>query len=994
MASSGPRGTPPNRYGDRSESDYSKQRKRSFYPGRRGADAAPIIGNNSGGRVHDNSSISLESNYSGGRGRYGAGTGPNLASRNFNGSGMREGRNSYGSYNGIKNSYLSYGSSPYYSGYNNYGGFGGRGDYSSGSSSHYGSRGDNWRNDRTKSYGDSRLSGTKPSVSSSYNTRPSLSPESASVSANTTGSEYRQDKYESYPNESSGGKWKGPYSPAKPSLTRSAFSSPGYRPHSSRDRPKSSYNGNPSTSSKRTSSYYFSRQPYSSSVENKSFHRQQSEKYPNRSYSPQYAPPATNDTFTTESATSAASSEQPFTVKNIEENIQANEQTQTGLKKPLNSEGEMFENFGQPSDGSTLHKEIKAETLASKPLVNISQMTPPCEGDTDKSLSSFAIQKSPLEVNDSEEYQSNTKLEDSETIMYTDGCNYPQNYMDTKFNELKSEFSQLKDESEKNHLKYSLVSPIVNLKEYPFFRDNLNAYACKHEKLCGYLKSKEKAIYLKRLKLCKEYVSKSQISDLKRSMMEEQLELLHSMNDDFRKELDSIDIHMRVDTAESDSTAYLNNGISTSGVSRRNRRHGDLVTTEAEFQEILKSLGKEQEEDPILKAQKGAATIPDFILDPIEREKVKYMNSNNFVEDKVRWTARLKSDFQNNFSPAEHSLFCEGFCMYPKRFGAISRHMGGLRMPEECVVHYYITKKNVNYKQLLINYKKKVSKRVSRRKSLKGRSSSLLALQGESDVSETPENGKNIVSRLDAELNLLAGNNIDNELNIVTNDEREKHRLESDIDSAHNGKKIKLDESTDIYNLNGATSSTLTLGTPQSVEVDIKNSTASTGHESGSNEERIRSSKRSVNSYWNASESSMFPKLLMKHGTNWDLIANELSTKSSIMVRNYFQKNAEKQNWLKFVAILRGEESANEVADDSLAISEVSAEHLNGNLGYGTAGTKEVTERNGLPVGNEISENGFVTNENIPKENDPVLKVHPKHSITNLLVSESSTSEV
>ena len=49
----------------------------------------------------------------------------------------------------------------------------------------------------------------------------------------------------------------------------------------------------------------------------------------------------------------------------------------------------------------------------------------------------------------------------------------------------------------------------------------------------------------------------------------------------------------------------------------------------------------------------------------------------------------------NNFSEREHELFCEGFCLHPKRFGAIARHMGGLRSASECVVHYYMTKKKL-----------------------------------------------------------------------------------------------------------------------------------------------------------------------------------------------------------------------------------------------------------------------------------------------------------
>lgn len=91
------------------------------------------------------------------------------------------------------------------------------------------------------------------------------------------------------------------------------------------------------------------------------------------------------------------------------------------------------------------------------------------------------------------------------------------------------------------------------------------------------------------------------------------------------------------------------------------------------------------------------------------------MDANNIVIDREEWTNRVRTDFANNFSTNEHELFCDAFCLFPKRFGAISRHMGGLRTPSECVVHYYVTKKAVNYKQLLAQHKKKASKKAGRR---------------------------------------------------------------------------------------------------------------------------------------------------------------------------------------------------------------------------------------------------------------------------------------
>ena len=231
------------------------------------------------------------------------------------------------------------------------------------------------------------------------------------------------------------------------------------------------------------------------------------------------------------------------------------------------------------------------------------------------------------------------------------------------------------------------------------------------------LQSKIKETEEKKILLWKLYEVKFKEFNAKRKFMDEQLQILHPEDDDFRRELESIDTRTKNDQQELGAPGHA-------ALSRRGRRHGDLVTTEAEFQEVLQSLEKQQNQDPLFKARKGAATIPDMVLDPEERTLVKYMDSNNMVKSKTEWASRVKTDFNNNFNSSEHIAFCEAFCLYPKRFGAISRHMGGLRTPEECVVHYYMTKKAVNYKLLVAQFKKKSIKKAARRGKPKSRNTS------------------------------------------------------------------------------------------------------------------------------------------------------------------------------------------------------------------------------------------------------------------------------
>ena len=67
-------------------------------------------------------------------------------------------------------------------------------------------------------------------------------------------------------------------------------------------------------------------------------------------------------------------------------------------------------------------------------------------------------------------------------------------------------------------------------------------------------------------------------------------------------------------------------------------------------------------------------------------------------------------------------------------------------------------------------------------------------------------------------------------------------------------------------------------------------------------EENKDNKRKVISSYWSITEANAFPKLLEEFGMNWGLISDKLATKSTTMVRNYFQRNAEKNGWDAIVA--------------------------------------------------------------------------------------------
>lgn len=134
--------------------------------------------------------------------------------------------------------------------------------------------------------------------------------------------------------------------------------------------------------------------------------------------------------------------------------------------------------------------------------------------------------------------------------------------------------------------------------------------------------------------------------------------------------------------------------------SRSNRRRGlggDIVATDAEFEEILAGLADNALKDPNLRASKTAAVIPDMIVG--QERNLQYDNDNDLVTDPL--------SFYDNFgvaepiwTPEERAIFIKRYLAYPKQFGRIADGIPN-KTAGECVLYYYRTKKEMDYKGML-----------------------------------------------------------------------------------------------------------------------------------------------------------------------------------------------------------------------------------------------------------------------------------------------------
>ncbi|WVO16371.1 hypothetical protein L204_104046 [Cryptococcus depauperatus] len=133
---------------------------------------------------------------------------------------------------------------------------------------------------------------------------------------------------------------------------------------------------------------------------------------------------------------------------------------------------------------------------------------------------------------------------------------------------------------------------------------------------------------------------------------------------------------------------------------RSNRRRGlggDIVATDAEFEEILAGLADNALKDPNLRASKTAAVIPDMILG--EERNLYFHDDNDLVTDPL--------SFYDNHGVAEpiwtteeRATFVRRYLAYPKQFGRIAEGIPN-KSAGDCVLYYYRTKKEVDYKGML-----------------------------------------------------------------------------------------------------------------------------------------------------------------------------------------------------------------------------------------------------------------------------------------------------
>ncbi|XP_029030546.1 nuclear receptor corepressor 1 isoform X10 [Betta splendens] len=119
-----------------------------------------------------------------------------------------------------------------------------------------------------------------------------------------------------------------------------------------------------------------------------------------------------------------------------------------------------------------------------------------------------------------------------------------------------------------------------------------------------------------------------------------------------------------------------------------------IARSEHEISEIIDGLSEQENNE---KQMRQLSVIPPMMYDS-EQRRVKFINMNGLMDDPMKvYKAR---QFMNVWTEHEKEIFKEKFVQHPKNFGLIASYLER-KCVADCVLYYYLTKKNHNYKTLV-----------------------------------------------------------------------------------------------------------------------------------------------------------------------------------------------------------------------------------------------------------------------------------------------------
>uniref|UniRef100_A0A8C3SK95 Nuclear receptor corepressor 1 n=1 Tax=Chelydra serpentina TaxID=8475 RepID=A0A8C3SK95_CHESE len=291
-----------------------------------------------------------------------------------------------------------------------------------------------------------------------------------------------------------------------------------------------------------------------------------------------------------------------------------------------------------------------------------------------------------------------------------------------------------------------------------------------------------------------------------------------------------------------------------------------IARSEHEISEIIDGLSEQENNE---KQMRQLSVIPPMMFDA-EQRRVKFINMNGLMEDPMK--VYKDRQFMNVWTDHEKEIFKEKFVQHPKNFGLIASYLERKNVPD-CVLYYYLTKKNENYKALVRrNYGKR-----------RGRNQQIARPSQEEKVEEKVEEEKAEKTEKKEE---------------EKKDEEEKDEKEESKENPKEKDKTEIaPEETEQAIPRGRKTANSQGRRKGRITRSMTNEAAAANAAAAATEEpppplppppEPSSAEPVETSRWTEEEMEIAKKGLVEHGRNWAAIAKMVGTKSEAQCKNFY----------------------------------------------------------------------------------------------------------
>ncbi|KAM9054805.1 nuclear receptor corepressor 2 isoform 14-T16 [Megaptera novaeangliae] len=283
--------------------------------------------------------------------------------------------------------------------------------------------------------------------------------------------------------------------------------------------------------------------------------------------------------------------------------------------------------------------------------------------------------------------------------------------------------------------------------------------------------------------------------------------------------------------------------------------------SEHEVSEIIDGLS---EQENLEKQMRQLAVIPPMLYDA-DQQRIKFINMNGLMDDPMK--VYKDRQVMNMWSEQEKETFREKFMQHPKNFGLIASFLER-KTVAECVLYYYLTKKNENYKSLVRRSYRRRGKGQQQQQQQMPRSN-----QEEKDEKEKEKEAEKEEEKPDVE-----------------NDKEELIKEKTDDTSGEDNdeKEAVASKGRKTANSQGRRKGRIT----RSMANEANSEEAITPQQSA----ELASMEMNESSRWTEEEMETAKKGLLEHGRNWSAIARMVGSKTVSQCKNFYFNYKKRQN--------------------------------------------------------------------------------------------------